>query len=68
MSICFHYEEGLEEGDGCSGTEFIEPSVAIDIINEYVLAFARYHLTNDTKQKARLDGPAPYENIELSTK
>jgi len=67
-STCLHYEEGLEEGDGCSGTEFIEPSVAIDIINEYVLAFARYHLTNDTKQKARLDGPAPDENIELSTK
>jgi predicted dienelactone hydrolase len=67
-STCIHYEVGLEDGDGCTGDEFIKPADAIAIINEYVLAFARLHLTNDTAQLDRLNGLNLPTNIELSSK
>lgn len=56
------------KNDGCSD-DFIDPARAHEIINTYSLAFARYHLFDDQKAKAVIDGdrwPVGMMGFELS--
>lgn len=56
------------ENDGCS-EEFIEPSLAYDIINAYTLAWSRYHLFGDESVADLVTGQQmPWSEVEISRK
>jgi predicted dienelactone hydrolase len=55
------------DNDGCND-EFIDIEIAFEIINAYSLAFSRYHLFDDHTDADLVEGPTPYEGVEISRK
>jgi predicted dienelactone hydrolase len=56
------------ENDGCS-EEFIEPTLAYDIVNAYTLAWSRYHIFGEDHVEDLVMGQdMPWSEVELSRK
>jgi predicted dienelactone hydrolase len=68
-NMCSLLGGGVEQidNDGCSD-EFIDVEVAFEVINAYSMAFARYHLFDERSEANLVEGPTPYDGLDVSRK
>lgn len=75
ISICYDLSEQIlnlfrpdAASDGC-GADFIDPQIALPILNAYLRAFAETHVLGSTEWTAVLDGTEPLgEGFDVTTK